>query len=261
MHEVLIPPTLARLMRVSTTAAFERHERRISDGEPHRHALGQLVGSSQGLITVSCDEGSWVVPATHGIWIPPHRPHAIRSHAPLSFWSVYVAERACTGLPSVPRTLRTAGLLREAVHRMVSWGTQDHEPWRERLGCVIRDEIACLPEEPLGLTMPREPRLLRIARRLLEDLAEDRGLEAWARWAAIPARTLSRRFVIETGFTFTAWRQRARLLRSLELLAQGEAVTTISLELGYDNVSAFIALFRRTFGVTPKAYTRRPPGA
>jgi AraC-like DNA-binding protein len=31
-------------------------------------------------------------------------------------------------------------------------------------------------------------------------------------------------------------------------------VTTVALELGYDNVSAFIAMFRRTFGVTPGRY-------
>ena len=244
-------------MKASTTAAFERHERRERDSGLHRHELGQLIGSSHGLVTVVCEAGSWVVPATHGMWIPPHQVHAIRSHGPFIGWSVYVAERACAGLPQAPRTMRTVGLLREAIHRMASWGTQPHEPWRERLACVIQDEIVSLPEEPLGLSMPRDPRLLRISRHLLENLADERRLEAWAEWADIPERTLSRRFVVETGFTFTAWRQRARLLRSLELLAQGAAVTAISLDLGYDNVSAFIALFRRTFGVTPKEYVRR----
>ncbi len=83
-----------------------------------------------------------------------------------------------------------------------------------------------------------------------------RDLDAWASWAGIAARTLSRRFVTETGFTFTAWRQRARLLRSLEMLAESTPVTTVALDLGYDSVSAFIALFRRTFGVTPGEYMR-----
>ena len=38
------------------------------------------------------------------------------------------------------------------------------------------------------------------------------------------------------------------------MLAEDLPVTTISLELGYTNVSAFIALFRQTFGVTPARY-------
>jgi AraC-like DNA-binding protein len=33
-----------------------------------------------------------------------------------------------------------------------------------------------------------------------------------------------------------------------------DAVTTIALDLEYEAVSAFIALFRRTFGVTPTKY-------
>jgi AraC-like DNA-binding protein len=40
----------------------------------------------------------------------------------------------------------------------------------------------------------------------------------------------------------------------LEVLAAGMSVTTIALDLGYDNVSAFISLFRRSFGVTPGRY-------
>ncbi len=60
----------------------------------------------------------------------------------------------------------------------------------------------------------------------------------------------------ETGFTFTEWRQRARMLRALGMLAEGAAVTTVALDLGYSSISAFIALFRRTFGATPGDYMR-----
>lgn len=69
-------------------------------------------------------------------------------------------------------------------------------------------------------------------------------------WAGMSSRTLTRRFRAETGFSFNEWRQRIRLLRALELLAAGKPVTAIALDLGYDNVSAFIALFRRMFGTT-----------
>jgi AraC-like DNA-binding protein len=60
--------------------------------------------------------------------------------------------------------------------------------------------------------------------------------------------------VTETGFNFTAWRQRARLMRSLEMLAAGEPVATIAYDLGYSSPSAFISLFRRSFGHTPASY-------
>ena len=54
--------------------------------------------------------------------------------------------------------------------------------------------------------------------------------------------------------SFQAWRQQRRLLRALELLATGADVTTVALELGYDNPSAFIAMFRRCLGTTPARY-------
>jgi AraC-like DNA-binding protein len=43
-------------------------------------------------------------------------------------------------------------------------------------------------------------------------------------------------------------------MRALELLAAGMPVTAVALELGYGNLSAFIAMFRREFGTTPGRY-------
>lgn len=95
-------------------------------------------------------------------------------------------------------------------------------------------------------------RVVRVARAILANPADDRGLEAWA-----SARTLGRRFVAETSLSFTQWTQRARLMRSLEMLATGSSVTTVAIELGYRSVSAFIALFKRTLGTTPSAYATK----
>ena len=84
--------------------------------------------------------------------------------------------------------------------------------------------------------------------------ADTRDLDAWAKSVGASKRTLGRLFTAQTGMSFQAWRQQLRLLRALELLATGNNVTTIALELGYDNTSAFIAMFRRCLGTTPKRY-------
>lgn len=231
------------------------------DGErgsaPHQHARGQLLGSMRGLLSVSVEDRVWIMPAIHAVWLPPHHVHSVRSHGPFDGWGAYVAEAACHDLPRRPCTIRTSGLLREAVLRAASWPVGPLDAPSAHVVAVILDEIRSLPVEPFGLPLPRDPRLQRIARALIEDPADERDLESWAEWAAISSRTLSRRFVTETGFTFTAWRQRARLMRSLEMLAAGEPVTTVALDLGYSTASAFISLFRRTFGETPSAYRQR----
>ncbi|MET0719761.1 MAG: helix-turn-helix transcriptional regulator [Tardiphaga sp.] len=240
---------------VIAVAGVETRGRTI---EPHRHSRGQLMGLTQGLLSVGLEDGVVILPAVHAVWLPPHHLHSASSHGPFAGWGVYVAEAACRDLPTRPRTIRTSGLLREAVLRAASWSMEPLDEARARVAEVLLDEIRSLPSESFGLPLPRDPRLLRIARALIADPADERDLEDWASWAAISSRSVSRRFVAETGFTFTAWRQRARLMRALEMLAADVPVTTIALDLGYATASAFISLFRRTFGATPSAYRQRP---
>lgn len=228
---------------------------------PHSHPPGQLLGLFSGLLTVRTDAGAWTIPTTHAVWIPSSVTHAARSHGPFAGWAVYVAPQHCVALPQAPCAIAVPGLLREAVLRAAQWGAAPLDGARARVAQMLLDEIASAPVDPLGLPMPREARLLRIANALTQDPADARTLEQWASWANLAPRTLSRRFAVETGMSLTAWRQRVRLLRSLELLAGGLPVTTVAFDLGYDNVSAFIALFRRTFGTTPGRYFAPGPAA
>lgn len=226
----------------------------------HHHPRGQLTALRHGLLTFGTEAGAWVVASDHAVWMPPHQPHFGYSHGRFDGWSCYVAEPACAGLPDHPCTFRVSGLLREAVIRAAGWAGDRLDDRQLRLALVILDELRDAADEPFGLPMPSDARLVRIARALLQDPGDRRGLGDWASWAALSERTLSRRFVDETGYSFTAWRQRARMMRALELLADGAAVTTVAIDLGYDSVSAFIALFKRTFQSTPAAYFDRGPG-
>jgi AraC-like DNA-binding protein len=125
---------------------------------------------------------------------------------------------------------------------------------QSHVAAVILDEIRSLPREQFGLPVPRDRRLLRITSALATDLSDTRRLEEWAKWAGLSPRTLSRRFLAETGFTFSGWRQRARLMKAVDLIAAGASVTAIAMDLGYGNVSAFIAMFKREFATTPSAF-------
>ncbi|MGZ4691849.1 MAG: helix-turn-helix domain-containing protein [Acidimicrobiia bacterium] len=54
-------------------------------------------------------------------------------------------------------------------------------------------------------------------------------------------------------------RGRCERTAALPLLANGTAVSNVAREVGYANPSAFIAAFRRVFGVTPRAYFASSP--
>lgn len=236
--------------------AIEQRDRAIRETAPHTHTTGQLIASLAGLLSVSTDGGSWVVPATHAIWIPPRVAHAMMSHGAFAGAMVYIAEQECGILHQMPCTFRVSSLLREAVSRAASWGQPPRNEMESRVAAVILDEIATSPAEPIGLTHPNDPRLRRITDAILAQLDDNRSLEDWAAWSGMAPRTLARRLVAETGFSFSEWRQRARTLRAIQLLVEGMSVTTTAIELGYENISAFIAMFRRIMGVTPGQYVR-----
>jgi AraC-like DNA-binding protein len=254
MVKPLISTELAQSSAVASVLAVTLDSPVERQSALHQHARGQLLGARRGLLSVDAADHHWVVPATHAVWIPPDCLHGLRSHGPFHGWSVYVAAPACAGLPQQPCIIATSGLLREAIDRAATWGGGALDQHQDRIAQLILDEIAASPAEPFGLPLPQDPRVRRITQALADNLVDNRSLEQWAQWGGVSARTLARRFVGETGFTFSQWRQRARLLRALELLAAGEAVTTMALGLGYENVSAFIAMFRRAFGVTPGRY-------
>ncbi|GAA0572861.1 helix-turn-helix transcriptional regulator [Caenispirillum bisanense] len=251
----LLPPHRAAAPAPLLVTA-RRRQGAARDTALHRHPRGQLLGTLGGLLTVTTATGTMVLPPVSALWLPPGAPHAARSHGPFDGWSVYVAPAAYGDLPATPRVVGMSGLLREAVLRACSWPPDGTAltPAQERLAGDILDEIAGPPDDAFTLPLPTDPRLARVAQALAADPADDRPMTALSAAAWVAPRTLSRRFPQQTGLTFAAWRQRARLLRALELLAAGTPVTTVAFDLGYDSVSSFIRAFRLTFGSTPGRY-------
>ncbi|OCG76015.1 AraC family transcriptional regulator [Gilliamella sp. Occ4-3] len=225
--------------------------------ELHHHSRGQLAGTLQGLISIEVESSQWVIPATHGIWIPPDTQHSLLgSHGPFHGWSIYIQKSECNNLPNKSCMLELSSLLREAITRTMTWNNSELQPEHKRLMAVIVDEISIIPQVEIALPMPKDIRLLKIALALSNNPSDDRNINEWSVWAGISRRSLTRRFTNETGFNFTEWRQKLRMLKALELLVAGRPITEISLNLGYDNISGFIAIFRRNFGVTPGNYQK-----
>jgi len=226
----------------------------------HRHSCAQLIFAASGVMTVSSQPGSWVVPPERAVWVPAGTGHAIRMTGRVAIRTLYFDPE----LAPLPGTdccvVQVSTLLREAILRSM----QLRHPYPQggaeaRLAALIVDEIRVAPTAPLHLPMPRDARALRVAEALRANPGDPRGLEDWARLAGASARTLERLFERETTLRFAAWRQQARLLRSLEALAAREPVTRVALQVGYETPSAFIAMFRRALGTTPGRYFS--PGA
>ncbi len=223
----------------------------------HQHARGQLIGARHGLLQIEAGSTQWLLPAGHLAWIPPQLPHALLAQQVFDGWSLYFSAAASASLPSHPRILLPGPLLQAAVTRALTWVPAPLDGAQQRLAEVIVDEIAASAPLPLALPQPQDRRLRRVARALAQQPHDVREVEAWAALVGVSSRTLARRWQSETGMGLAQWRQRLRVLHALPHLLAGESVTATALGMGYDTVSAFIAVFKRELGITPARYARR----
>lgn len=216
---------------------------------------GKLLFASRGALTVSTNTGMWVVPPHQAVWVPALVPHEFETAPGAAMQTLYVQANASRRLPNTCRAVHVSPLLRELLRRALQLQTLDRRQREQRnLMEILLDELAVLPIAPIDLPMPRDPRALRAAR-IVRARPEGRYTLAEAsRESGASARTLERLFRAETGLAFGTWRQRARLLRALQLLAENENVTSTAIAVGYESTSAFVAAFRRAIGVTPGQY-------
>jgi AraC-like DNA-binding protein/quercetin dioxygenase-like cupin family protein len=230
----------------------------------HQHRRAQLVYAVEGVMTVETDVGLWVVPPLRAVWVPARIVHSIRMTGLVRMRTVYFTAEALAAAksPDRPAVLTVSPLLRELIVRVVECSDVDAnsktvKPRPARLENVVElllEELTAASVSPLEIPVPSDRRLRRISDALMADPSDARDQPAWARMAGISERTLARLFPEQTGMTLVHWRQQVRLLRALERLALGESVTTVTMDLGYTSVSAFVRLFRDSFGVTPGRY-------
>ena len=78
------------------------------------------------------------------------------------------------------------------------------------------------------------------------------------RAVGVSERTLRRIFSTHLGMSWRSYLLRARVLRSMALLAQPDrSVLEVSIAVGFDDAGAFARSFARHCGETPSAYKRR----
>ena len=218
----------------------------------HSHPWAQLVYARSGLMHVTTQGRVWFVPPTRAIWIPAGLVHDIGVRGEVALRTLYISAERARGVNRAAEALEVSPLLSELILHILAVGMLD--PARaehDRLAAVLMDLVVAAPAIDLALPMPRDPRALKLAEWLRADPADKTDLETLAAEAGASQRTLQRCFSDETGLTIETWRQKARLVHSAAALASGISVTEAALDCGYDSPSAFIAAFRRQFGVTP----------
>ena len=221
----------------------------------HRHGRSQLLHVRAGVVLAVTDAGRWMVPAGQALWIPAGIAHAVDMLGGVRMQSAYVRPAAIAGLPASLRVVAMTALMRSLMGEAVAIGDTQAVRGRDALLLdLILHEIPRLEELPLGLPFPSDPRLAALCRRYLDAPTPAVTIDDWARETGMSRRSFTRRFQRETGLSLSVWRQQASLFAALPRLSEGDAVTTVALDLGYESVAAFTTMFKRMLGTSPRAY-------
>lgn len=221
----------------------------------------QLVYAATGVMTVSTADGSWVIPAHRALWVPDGAPATIRTRSRVAVRTLYLATTLRSeGLPARARALNVTPLVRELLlHAVRACPLDLDDPVSAALVVLLLDRLRTLPDAPLQLPLPRDPRALAVARAVTADPAAP--LTDLAAAAGAGRRTLDRSFGAATGMTLAAWQRRARMLRALELLGAGTPVTATGAAVGYSTPSSFVAAFKAELGDTPRRFLPGRPSS
>jgi AraC-like DNA-binding protein len=223
--------------------------------QPHSHERAQFIYATAGTMRVAADGSMWVVPPQRALWMPAGVEHGITMLSDVTMRTLYLRDDAAAAMPLSCRVLPVSPLLRELIVRATELPLQyDEDGPAGHLIALLLAELHGLQSLPLQLPMPQEARLRALCLALLAAPGDQRTLREWAQSVNASERTVARLFQNETGLSFGAWRQQARLLEAMGRLGSGAPVTQVALDLGYDSVSAFSAMFRRAAGASPSAY-------
>ncbi|MEE4947615.1 helix-turn-helix transcriptional regulator [Pseudomonas alliivorans] len=219
----------------------------------HRHEWVQFSYAISGVLGVHTAEGSFFAPPQWGVWIPAGLEHEVVTSMRAEMRSLYIRREDSRWAPERCRVLEVTPLARELIKHfcLLPASYPEHDSSESRLVQVLLDQLAHLPEVGFSLPLPRHTRLLGLCNELIEAPDQVISLHDWAGRLGTSEKTLMRLFQRETGLSFRGWRQRARLLSSLNALEAGSSVISAALACGYDSTSAFIAAFKGLFGHTP----------
>ncbi|RKR28675.1 AraC-like DNA-binding protein [Acidovorax sp. 93] len=233
---------------------------------PHSHPWAQVAISTTGVIRLTVNHGTYIVPPSRALWIPPGVEHAVTMVEDADLRTLYFHQPRGRCGPGVPRdqedawrqcrVLEVSELLRALVREMPT--TPDGGPAltpaqrlrEQHLSALIRDELARAAAVKLGVDLPQDKRLRHLCEAVLADPTRHETLADWAQDTGASPRTVARLFRSELGSTFTQWRQQVILAKAVSLAAGRMPMGQIAAELGY-SPSAFSAMVRKSVGQPP----------
>ena len=237
---------------------------------PHSHPWAQVAISTTGVIRLTVSQGTYIVPPSRALWIPPGVEHAVTMVEDADLRTLYFHQPRGRCGPGVPRhqeaawrqcrVLEVSDLLRALVRELPTApddgptstppSTPDERTRERHLNALVLGELRRAAAVKLGVDLPHDKRLRHLCEAVLADPTRHETLSAWAQDTGASPRTVARLFRTELSSTFTQWRQQVILAKAVSLAAGRMPMGQIAAELGY-SPSAFSAMVRKSVGQPP----------
>ena len=269
-----VDPLTPHLYRPDAARPLRAKRQRLSTDTrvvPHSHPWAQLAVSATGVVRLTVAHGTYIVPPSRALWIPPGVEHAVTVVEDADLLTLYLhqprgrcgpqAARANEALWRQCRVLEVSDLLRALALELDatpdgSGAAPDAEALKResRLGALLLDELRRARPVPLGVDLPVDKRLRALCEAVLDDPGRHATLDGWAQACGASPRTVARLFRSELGTSFVQWHQQVLLARAVTLAARKMPMARIAAELGYASASAFSAMVRRSVGAPPSRF-------
>lgn len=218
----------------------------------HYHQEHQLVYAVSGVMTVRTEEQVFTIPPQKAIWIPAKTWHSNEISGHVSMRSLFVAHRLGSKVSKSSFVIEVSALLRELILETCRMENLLRENvFDSKMAAVILGVLKKSEKVDLQLPLPKDARALEASRIMLEEPGEEVKISELARRCGASLRTLERIFYSDTGMTIGRWRQQLRMFHAIQLIEEGMSVTDAAMDSGYNSPSAFIAMYKKKFGVTP----------
>ena len=223
----------------------------------HAHDEAQLIFAASGTMQVYTAFGCWLVPPQLAVWVPAgvaHRSEMLSDTEHLMIYWQAAASQRWAPAQSLDRAfaLAVTPLLRALI--FAAFGDDATPVKKELVVRLILHELTETPDAPTFLPLPESAIGRQVADLALADPRGRLTLRELASLAATSVRTISRLFPRETGLTFKAWRQRARIVLAIDQLSTGSAIFQVAARAGFASTAAFCFAFRQVTKLTPTAF-------
>jgi AraC-like DNA-binding protein len=227
----------------------------------HFHDVHEIEYACRGMVEVNTRAGHYLLPPHQAAWIPAGLHHQTTLHVGAQTLAVLFEPGLVPVAGDRVRIIAVSALLREMMLYSVRWPISRTESRAEAdsffhiLGYVVAEALD--DERPLHLPVSADPVVTAVTDYTRAHL-DHVTVSDVTRAVGVSERTLRRIFSTHLGLSWRSYLLRARILRSMALLAQPDrSVLEVSIAVGFDDAGAFARSFARHCGETPSAYKRR----